>query len=139
MSSRPAVPGDAAGSIRVVQATDVITALDLEGEFDISTAPKLTEHAERVLADGKHLIINLRDSTFIDSSIIHALFAADAAAKGRGSFLVLELGTQAIVERVIRLTGADRQIATVPTRAEAVRFIDKQLEVRTSRTAPGPC
>jgi anti-anti-sigma factor len=139
MSRRPAVRSDAAGSIRVIQATEVITALDLEGEFDLSTAPMLTEHAEGVLAEAKHLIINLSRSTFIDSSVIHALLHAAAAAKGRGSLLVIELGTEAIVERVITLTGTDRQIATVPTRAEAIRFIDKQLEVKQVTTAPAPC
>lgn len=112
--------------IHVVDATDAITALDLEGEFDVVTAPTLIEHAERVLADGKDLIINLSDATFIDSSIIHALFKADEAAKGAGKAFVLQFGTHAAVERVLSITGTERSLPTAPTRARAIELIEQR-------------
>jgi anti-sigma B factor antagonist len=113
----------AAGNIRVVRATDTITALDLDGEFDISTAPELVERVRSVLDQGKHLIINLSDASFIDSSIVHALFTADTEARQHGRVFVLQFGTAARVERVLTISGADKKLLTAPTRADAIDLI----------------
>lgn len=112
--------------IHLVDATQTIVALDLEGEFDIVTAPDLIDHAERALAAGKDLIINLTDATFIDSSILHALFDADTAAKAAGRGFVLQFGTHAAVERVLSVTGTDKKLATAPTRAQAIALIEQR-------------
>src|SRR5436309_11356192 len=114
-----AAPEIAQPVLRVVEATDGIVALDLEGEFDIDSAPTILEHAKDVLAAGKNLIVNLSGATFIDSSVVHALFKADEGAKSAGRVFVLQFGTHAAVERVLSITGADRHLATAPTRAKA--------------------
>jgi anti-anti-sigma factor len=111
--------------IQVVDATDEIVALDLEGEFDISATPEVTEHASRALDAGKHLIVNLSDVTFIDSSMIHALFSADAAAQKVHRTFVLQFGTHASVERVLEITGTDKALRTAPTRDAAIDLIEK--------------
>ena len=82
-----------------------IVALDLEGEFDIDTAPTILEHAKDVLAAGKNLIVNLSGATFIDSSVVQALFKADEGAKSAGRVFVLQFGTHAAVERVLSIVG----------------------------------
>ena len=55
MSTRPGDAGfeDLTGIIRVVEETDTITTLDLEGEFDTSLSPEISEHAHHILSDGK--------------------------------------------------------------------------------------
>jgi anti-anti-sigma factor len=111
------------GTIEVVREADTIIALDLYGEFDITSSPEIVEHAERAVDADNHLIINLSDTTFIDSSVLHALFRAAAAATARGNVCVLQLGTAAIIERVITLTGTDKEIATANTREEAIELI----------------
>jgi anti-anti-sigma factor len=114
----------AAPVITVTDATDGIVAVDLAGEFDISTAPELAEQADRALAAGKHLIVNLSDATFIDSSIVHELFAADAAATKIGRTFVLQFGTHAAVERVLEITGTDKALRTAPDRPAAIKLIE---------------
>ncbi len=109
--------------IRIVEATDEIVALDLEGEFDISAAPDVAEHAKQAIDAGKHLIVNLSDVTFIDSSMIHALFTADAAAAKSGRRFVLQFGTHASVERVLEITGTDKALTAAPTRDAAIGLI----------------
>jgi anti-sigma B factor antagonist len=120
-------------AVHVHDATDAITVLDLEGEFDIFTAPTIIEHAERALADNKHLIVNLSDATFIDSSIIHALFQASDAAKSADRVFVLQFGTHPAVERVLSITAADKELNTAPTRADAIDLIKQ----RTTHAATG--
>ena len=109
--------------IQVVDTADEITALDLEGEFDISAAPAIMEHAKQALGAGKHLIVNLSGATFIDSSTIHALFTADAAAKEAGRTFILQFGTRASVKRVLAITGADKALRIARTREDAIRLI----------------
>jgi len=113
--------------VRMVDATDGIVALDLEGEFDIDSAPTILEHANEVLAAGKNLIVNLSGATFIDSSVVHALFKADEGAKGAGRVFVLQFGTHAAVERVLSITGADRTLRTAKTRNAAIELIRQRV------------
>lgn len=110
--------------IIVVDATNDIVAVDLAGEFDISTAPELAEQVDRAFAAGKHLIVNVSDATFIDSSIVHELFAADAAATKIGRTFVLQFGTHAAVERVLGITGADKALRTASDRLGAIKLIE---------------
>jgi anti-sigma B factor antagonist len=113
------------GVIHLVDVTKTTTALDLEGEFDLIGAPVLMGHAQRLFDDGRNVIINLSDATFIDSSIVNALFEADAAAKRADRLLVLQFGTHPGVERVLSITEADRRLRAAKTRDEASQLIDK--------------
>lgn len=115
------------GTITVVDATDTIAALDLDGEFDTTQAPEMVELAERLLGERKHLIVNLTPATFIDSAVVHALFRADAAAKQHGRAFVVQLGTAHGVERVLEITGAAKNLATAPDRDEAIRLIEQDV------------
>ena len=107
--------------------TAEIAGLCLEGEFDLANAPQIIEEAERLVADEKQLILDLSEATFIDSSVIHALFRVGAEAKKNGRVVVLQLGTAAIVERVIEISKIDHVLPRVSTRPEAVDTI-RQLQ-----------
>lgn len=109
--------------ITVVDATDEIVAIDLEGEFDLNETADLTEAAKRALGRGKHLIVNLSETTFIDSSVIRALFNIDRLAKSHQRMLALQLATAPSVERVLAITHASEQLTIAPTRAEAIELI----------------
>ena len=123
------VPEAQAPVITQVEAAEDITVIDLEGELDISVSAAIAEQAEAALATGRHLVINLSEATFIDSSTIHALFRADAAAKKAGRKFVLQFGSRASVARVLEITGADAIFPIAPTREAAIDL------VRASATA----
>jgi anti-anti-sigma factor len=108
-----------AGDLHVVAETEEIVALCLEGDFDLANASQIIEEGERLLG-ARHLILDLGRATFIDSAVIHALFQVAAEAKRRRRVVVLQLGTAAIVERLIEVSGMDRVIARTKTRLEAI-------------------
>jgi anti-anti-sigma factor len=114
----------AVGTIEVVRVADTVTALELEGEFDMSQALDLTEHATKVLSEDQDLIVNLSDVTFIDSTIVRAFFGIDAAAREGGRAFVLQFATSPGVERVLSITAADAQLTTARSRAEAIDLIE---------------
>lgn len=111
------------GELHVLAETDEITALRLTGEFDLVNAPQIIENGERLLADGKQVILDLSEATFIDVAVIHALTRVEAEARKNGRIVVLQLGTAPIVDRLIEISGIERILPRVSTRPEALKKI----------------
>ena len=111
------------GVIRVVPETDEIVAICFEGEFDLANAPTLSDEIDRALESGNHLIFDLSEATFIDSSVIRALMRAVKAVSGRKQALVLQLGTAAIVERLLEIVKIEQVMPRAHDRQEAVQLI----------------
>ena len=116
-------PESRRGVIRIARETDDIVAVRLEGEFDLSNAPTLGEEFDRALSRENDLILDLSDATFIDSNVVNALFRASKAVEGRGRTIVLQLGTEAIVERVLEIAGIESILRRARSRAEAIEMI----------------
>ena len=113
-------------AIRVVPERVGVVAVCLDGEFDMANASLLSDEIEETLASGDDLILDLSQATFIDSSVIHVLFASARAAAARGRRLVLQLGTAPIVERALELAAIERVVARAHDREEAVRLLQQQ-------------
>jgi anti-anti-sigma factor len=111
------------GVIRVLPETDGIVAVCLDGDFDLSNAAALSEQVERAQENGNDLILDLSQTTFIDSSIIHVLFDAARAVEGRNQTVILQLGTVPIVERALEIADIERVLPRARDREEAVRMI----------------
>jgi anti-sigma B factor antagonist len=78
-----------------------------------------------IAAGAERVIVDLTETTFIDSSSLGALIAANRRLKSRGGRLVVACATDAIV-KTFRITGLDGVFSVVPsveaalnTRAEA--------------------
>lgn len=115
------------GVIHVVLETGEIIAVCLEGDFDLANAPTLGAQLDRALEGGWDVIVDLSEATFIDSNVIDLLLRT-AKAAGREQSVVLQLGTAAIVERVVEITGIARVLPRAHDRQEAVRIIQQQAE-----------
>lgn len=116
------------GVIRVSSEEARTVAVCLEGEFDLANAPALDVEIDRALDSGHDLIMDLSDATFVDSSVIHVFVRAAQAARGRKQTMVLQLGTAAIVERALELSGIERVLPRAHDRQEAVRMIQQVAE-----------
>lgn len=88
-------------------------ALAVRGELDISGAEALERALAEVEAGEPHvLVIDLREVTFLDSSGLRSLLAADRRAKGAGRRLVLVRGPDPI-QRVFEIALLDRRLTFV--------------------------
>lgn len=86
----------------------------LEGELDIATAPQADEELRRAEADGPHrLTLDLSALSFMDSTGLRLVVAAEQRAKESGRELYVARGPEA-VQRVFELTGVE----------ERLRFLD---------------
>ena len=87
--------------------------VELAGELDLATAPKLEDELKRVEESGPALIVlDLRPLSFMDSSGLRALLAADARAREAGRRLVLVRGDER-VQRVLKITRLDERLEIV--------------------------
>src|SRR3569623_1685405 len=82
--------GGFAGEL-VVEKTEKAWILGLRGEHDLSTRPTIDAEIEAVLAHGTNIIVDLTDTTFMDSSVMGSLLRGyrDASAKPGDSLVIV--------------------------------------------------
>jgi anti-sigma B factor antagonist len=79
--------------------------VDVEGEVDVFTAPKLREAIIGLLTDGKErIIVNLEGVAFMDSTGLGVLVGGLKRVKERNGELAIA-GAQGTVLRVLNVTG----------------------------------
>ena len=87
------------------RAIDDWAVVDVEGEVDVFTAPKLRERIIGLLSDEKQrIIVNLEKVAFMDSTGLGVLVGGLKRVKERDGTLVLA-GAQGTVLRVLNVTG----------------------------------
>ncbi len=86
-------------------------ALVPAGEHEAYTAPKIARQLAALLDEGVPVVVDLRRTTFLDSTVVGVLLAAQERAERRGVELVLRLGagTGPEVRRLFELTGLERR------------------------------
>ena len=89
---------------RIGDDTHVIA---VSGEIDLFTAPELKQRLMAPISSGvEHVIVDLTDTTFVDSSSLGVLIGAHRRLKSRGGRLVVACDNEAIV-KTFRITGLD--------------------------------
>ncbi|WP_346534645.1 STAS domain-containing protein [Micromonospora sp. DPT] len=92
--------------------------LRLVGELDMSTVGQLNETIDRLAADGtRHLLLDLAELTFCDSTGIAAFVRGDNRAAADGGWLRLT-GATGRVDRVLQVTGLAEVLAYQPDTAD---------------------
>ena len=83
----------------------------LEGEHEAFTADKLARQLSALLTEGVGVTIDLRRTSFIDSTVTGVLIAARQRADAEGLSFVLELGDETgwPVRRLLEVTGLETQ------------------------------
>ena len=85
----------------------------VSGELDLSTAERLEDELRRHERDEPStLVLDLRELTFMDSTGLRTVIAADARARERGIRLVIVRGSED-VDRVFRVTRMDEHLEMV--------------------------
>ena len=93
--------------IALKTAGDDARVIELAGELDLSTIPKLETCLRKALESRTALILDLRALTFIDSSGIALLIKAHQASAADGTLRTI-ISRESQVERVLGIAGVDR-------------------------------
>jgi anti-sigma B factor antagonist len=114
-------PGPASGNVAppmpllsvTSDRVDGIDRVAVSGELDISTAPRLEDELLRVERDEPGtLALDLRQLTFMDSTGLRIVVAADARARESGRRFVVVKGPDS-VQRIFTLTRLDERLELI--------------------------
>ena len=92
----------------------------VSGEIDLFTAPEFKQRMSAPIDEGRsNLIVDLSQTTFIDSSSLGVLIGAHRRLKSRRGRLVVACATDSIL-KTFRITGLDSVFSLVPSVEEAL-------------------
>ena len=134
MSQRePDSPKQAPDTLEVEARTHRRTALiELRGELDIATAPKVAEVLDGIAldADGvRHVVLDLRGLTFMDGRGLHELVRQNEYARQNRHNLAVVRGREAI-ERLLALTAVEELLVLVDEPEDLVPPSPQASQVR---------
>lgn len=103
-------------STRDHDGTCVVAAV---GEFDMAEAYLLREAFQAALEKGNQIVVDLTETTFMDSSVLGTLIGGNKLAAERGGWLRL-VNPQPIVLKVLRITQMDSALGVYDSVEQAV-------------------
>src|ERR687893_943894 len=107
-------------SITDRQVNDDTHVVAVTGEIDLFTAPEFKQRISVPIDAGcSNVIVDLRATTFIDSSSLGVLIGAHRRLKLRGGSLVVVCDNEAIV-KTFRITGLDGVFSLVSSLDDAL-------------------
>src|SRR6266540_5377715 len=102
-------------AIRREPSGEDIFVVSLAGEHDLYTAPKVQEELRSVIAAGaRAIVVDLMETTFLDSTMLHVLLSARNELRDSGRLLLVT--NDATVKRVFEIAGIDRFFDFYPSR-----------------------
>jgi len=99
-----------------------VCTVELEGEVDVYTAPRLKEELVSHIEGGcSHVIVNLDQVAFIDSSGLGVLVGALRRARERDGAVRIVCNRENIL-KIFRITGLDKVFPIFTSASEAADF-----------------
>ncbi len=112
-------------SHRRVAAGEVISVITIAGEVDASTSADLETYLDRVRRRlDEHLVVDVSELTFLDSSGLAVLLAAAMLARVHGAGVHLA-GVRPRVARLLQITGADRAVTVHDHVEQALAAVER--------------
>jgi anti-anti-sigma factor len=114
--------GEKQPRIEVERLPDGAVVVMLQGEFDLLNAE---EFGQRLVTEGegaRGLVLDVSEVSFIDAAMIHAIKQASASLRDSDQRLVLQVGTDTVVGRVLKIAGLDQELPFAGDRLEALRL-----------------
>ena len=100
-----------------------VTILDVAGELDLYTVPRLDEGLRGVTAvPGSRVVVNLTGVAYVDSTALKVLTDNQKRVRQYGGEIVL-VASQPTIVKIFKITGLDAVLPTVATEGEAVERI----------------
>ena len=100
--------------------------IQLGGEIDLYTAPEFKERMVELIEAGKtHIVVDLSEATFIDSTTLGVLVGGVKRLRPTGGSLALVCTDQNIT-KIFEITGLDRVFPIHGSREEALGAVKAQ-------------
>ena len=98
-----------------------VPVVAIAGEIDASNAGEIADRLRAALSNrSEALVVDLSDTTYIDSAGLNILFELSVALRERQQELHLVVAQPSPIARMVAIVGLDAAVATHPTRAGAL-------------------
>jgi anti-anti-sigma factor len=117
--------------VRVARLRGEVAVISLLGEHDVATAWEVRNAIAFALDQGTHVVVDLSETEFVDSSIVHALVDSVRLASVQGLSISLQLPACASVKRVLEMIleiGGLQALPVYGTRIEAIDAVRQTLD-----------
>lgn len=100
------------------------------GEFDLSRERELATELSSAIEDGRPLVVDLGETTFLDSTVLGVLLTAQQRCdlRGLGFAIALPEGSAHTVRNGLRLLGIHRYARLFDTVDDAVAYVTAVAE-----------
>ena len=106
--------------VKTEQISDDTAVIALSGEVDLYTAPEFKQQLLETIGQGaKEVVVDLSDTTFIDSTTLGVLVGGVKRLRPAGGRLSLVCNDRNIT-KIFEINGLDRVFTIYATRDEAV-------------------
>jgi anti-sigma B factor antagonist len=106
--------------IKTEDLGDGTSLISLAGEVDLYTAPEFKQQLLEVIGQGaKTVLVDLTDTTFIDSTTLGVLVGGVKRLRPNGGQLALVCDDRNIT-KIFEITGLDRVFTIYPNREDAL-------------------
>jgi anti-sigma B factor antagonist len=103
-----------------VRTSDGVTILDVVGEVDLYTAPRLEEGLRQAASGTRPLLaVNLTRVAYLDSTALRVLTESHREVQSRQGAIVV-IATHATIQKIFHITGLGTVLPVVSTEQEAV-------------------
>ena len=101
----------------------------VKGELDLSTAPALRTELKRLIAEGaRHLLLDLKDVTFIDSSgLVVFIYVRRRLLQKEGTFALIN--PNVAVRKVLNIAGLDQIFETYVPVVDRSKYFREQIRL----------
>jgi len=119
------------------RADPPVAIVELTGEHDGLTAHRIEQELAQLHDAGLPIVVDLLGASFVDSSTLSTLLAAQRQAEeaSLGFVLVLDGAMGRQVHRIFETTGLESAFVVAHTRAEAIDVARQGVAVRESERA----
>ena len=107
-------------SVRSEPLGESAVVIVLTGDVDLYTAPRFEDELGRAIEGGsRHVIVDLTETTFIDSTTLGVIVSGLRRLRPHGAELMLVLSDPDL-RKIFQITGLDRVVPVCETRAAAL-------------------
>jgi anti-anti-sigma factor len=120
-----AVVRTASGWCRIEMTGTGVAVLELHRDHDLGTMDELTSAFEALGSQEGDVVLDFSNATFVDSAVIHAIYGFGARQTQAGRRLVLQVGPESTVRRVLEFAGLLDQLHWAEDRESAITMLSK--------------
>jgi len=123
-------------AVTMDRADPPVAIVELTGEHDGLTAHRIEQELAQLHDAGLPIVVDLLAASFVDSSTLSTLLAAQRQAEeaSLGFVLVLDGAMGRQVHRIFETTGLESAFVVAHTQAEAIGVARQGVAVRESET-----